>query len=137
MPTSLAFSRLLRSALVAALFLTFSPANAKPPRCQRSWTADQEAATATLLQSRFGDPYKLYDLHHPGMVLMFGIDTMQTPEGQRRVPKRNISWSSFAPAEGAPANTPGIIVAYDPCSGKALGYRIIPAQGDDVARPQD
>jgi hypothetical protein len=137
MPALLATTRLTPLALVASLVLTYGPANAKAPRCELSWTADREAATAKLLRSSFTDPDKLYDLHHPGGVMMFGLDTMQTPEGRKPVPKHNVSWSSFVPAEGAPTNTPDLLVAYDPCSGRALGYRIISDQGDDVVRPRN
>ena len=58
------------------------------------------------------------------MVLIVGAsDRMQTAQGPRHVPRRNVTWSSFRQTKGAPANTPDLIVAYDRCSGGVLGYQ--------------
>lgn len=120
----------------AALVLACGAANAKPARCELTWNADQQATTVKLLRSKFADPYKVYDLRRPGMVLMF-FRTMQTPSGPKPIPRHNVTWASFEPAEGAPPNTPAIVVAYDLCSGEAIGYHILSEEADAEGRPHD
>jgi hypothetical protein len=119
------------SALLAVLCLAATSARAGTANCTSTYNAAERASVASVLRARYGNDFKLIDLDRPSFVDLVGDgdDIVETSTGKSRVDLGSVAWLGFGrytKFEAQAARIPkDIIVAFDRCSGMAVGFRVL------------